>query len=418
MQWPEFYDSTMLRTRSLRIIMTIAVSLTLSPNLADAAQKPSPGKPCKNYKEKVEYKSATYTCKKSGTKLSWSPGVPIIQAKKEPSTIRPSSSPSPIKTYLERWKETGSQALTSYDLVFSKQAPKYERLDFIWRVSENVDADITSGIKSRYLSTADFWSSYIQFKDPLQVIIGNLDDIAFVCKWRNTHLEMSDPNCTTNFRNDKTRNWDAHTTQSVSKKTDFYFMSDAKTLNQIDFVPRVEHEFFHNVQHAKNSRYKSILPCWAEEAGAEYFGNLISSNGNAEKYLKLRAFSINVRFGKINQGISNPERWKEWLYSTDMVSQAPNSSVWGCAPVQMEGIYHFGLLATEYLHLKFGILGLLDLYEESGRIGWSAVIEKFFGTNKADAYAEIATYMNREYLISKSASWATPNCVNACFFEP
>ena len=402
----------------IRVLIALSIAITISSGMAEAATKPTSGKPCKSYKEKIEYKGTTYTCKKNGSKLIWSTGVPIHMGKKLPPTAQPSPSPSLVKTYLERWKETGSQALISYDLVFPKKSPKYESLDFIWRISEKVSPEIPIEIKSRYLKTAEFWSSYVQFKGPLQVIIGNLDDIDFVCKWRNSHLEMSDSNCTNNFRNDKTRTWDAHTTQSDSKKTDFYFMSDGKNLNQIDFIPRVEHEFFHNVQHAKNSRYKSIFPCWVEEAGAEYFGNLVSSNGDAEKYLKLRTFSINVRFGKMAQGDSNPERWKEWLYSTDMVSNVPNLPKWGCATVQMEGIYHYGLLATEYLHLKFGISGLLDLYEESGRIGWSPAIEKFFATSKDQAYGEIAAYMNREYLISKAANWAAPNCVNVCVFEP
>lgn len=414
----EFYDSPMFKSRGFAKLITISAALMLLPNMAYAAQNPSPGKTCKNYKEKVVYKSLTYTCTKTGNKLIWSKGTPVIQDKNAPATSKSNSSASPVKAYLERWKDTGSQALTSYALVFPKKEPKYEKIEIIWRISENVAPEIVSTIKTRYQNTFNFWSSYVQFTEPLQVIIGNLDDIAFVCKWRDSYLQMSDSNCQTNFRNDKSRNWDAHTTQLNSKKTDFYFISDSRTLNQMDFVPRIEHEFFHNVQHAKNSNYKSIFPCWAEEAGAEYFGNLVSSKGNAEVFLRLRSFSINSRFGAITQGISTPEKWKEWLYSADMVSNVPNSSEWGCARVQMEGIYHYGLLATEYLHLKFGVSGLLDLYEESGRMGWSAAIEKFFGTNKDQAYAEIADYMNREYLISKSANWAGPTCVNGCYLNP
>jgi hypothetical protein len=188
-------------------------------------------------------------------------------------------------------------------------------------------------------------------------------------------------------------------------------MTAPSSLTLIDFLPRVPHEFFHNVQHAQTNKYKSIFPCWVEEAGAEYFGALVASKGNPETFLKLRYFSVSAPMGKIRNSTSSKEFWRDWLLSTDMTSIKPGSSDWGCAPVQMEGIYHYGLLATEYLNQQLGITGILALYRDAGTLGWDKAIEKAFSKNKLAVYDDIATYMDKEYRITIAQTWARDKCV-------
>jgi hypothetical protein len=94
--------------------------------------------------------------------------------------------------------------------------------------------------------------------------------------------------------------------------------------------------------------------------------------------------------------------WKEWLMSADMNSVVPGSYEWGCQGVQQEGIYSYGLLATEYLNTKLGTAGLLALYRDSGALGWDQAIEKAFGKSKSEAYDEIAAYMRDEHRINLS----------------
>jgi hypothetical protein len=287
----------------------------------------------------------------------------------------------------------------------------FPKVEIIWRYSDTVDAKIKEEIAKQYGQSAEFWSAYTRIEGQLQVIVGTLDDIEFVCRWRNLHLQMNDSGCVKSFRTDKTRFWDAHTTQLGGKATDFYFMTAPSSLTLIDFLPRVPHEFFHNVQHAQTNQYKSIFPCWVEEAGAEYFGALVASNGNPEKFLKLRYFSVSAPMGKIRNSTSSKEFWREWLLSTDMTSIKPGSSEWGCASVQMEGIYHYGLLATEYLNQELGIPGILALYRDAGTLGWNKAIEKAFNKNKLAVYEDIATYMDKEYRITVAQTWARDKCV-------
>ena len=292
--------------------------------------------------------------------------------------------------------------MEGYEKAFPQQSAQFPEIETIWRISDSVNPIISTEIQKQYKESIAFWSAYTKHDGVLQVIVGTLDDIAFVCQWRNSYLMMSDNGCTSNFRQDKSRLWDAHTTQFNGKATDLYFMSDPKTLQDGSFWPRVPHEFFHNVQYAQTLRYKYILPCWAEEGGAEFFGIFVASQGKPDGYLNMRIKLLTDRRGKVKQSQLNQSDWKDWLLSTDMNSLVDGKPGWGCESVQMEGIYSYGFMATEYLNLKLGTVGLLALYRDAGSLGWDKAIEKSFGKTKSEAYDEIALYMKTEYDIGIS----------------
>lgn len=395
----------------------ILLPLVLVASTAVAAPAPKSGAKCTISGQTKINKGKKFTCIKSGSKLIWDKGKSLSTPQPKTSSTSapkasPSSSPSPTQdqSFAERWKATGSAALTTLESAFPVKPPAFPKVDIVWRVSDSVNSKIKDEITKQYQENADFWSAYARIDGQLQVIIGTLDDIEFVCKWRDTHLQMNDQNCVRSFRTDKSRVWDAHTTQGRGRATDFYFMTDPAMLTEIDFLPRVAHEFFHNVQHASSNSYKSILPCWAEESAAEHFGTLVSSNGNAEKYLKVRYSSVVWKSFNFRNSITGKDFWRNWLNQTDVTSSIPNSGFWGCQPFQALGLYGSGLLAAEYLHLQLGIPGVLTLYREAGNIGWDKAIEKAFGKSKSVIYDEIAEYMNKEYTIAAGQDWARPRC--------
>ena len=322
------------------------------------------------------------------------------------STVAPSPTPTPTPTstltVAQKWNATGSRAMEGYENAFPLKSAQFPELETIWRISEAVNPLISAEIQKQYKESIKFWSAYTKHGSALQVIVENLDDLEFICKWRNTYLEMQDTSCTSAFRQDKTRTWDAHTTQVADRGTDFYFMTDPKTLQDPSFWPRVPHEFFHNVQFAQTPRYKFVLPCWAEEGGAEFFGIMIASQGTPEKFLSMRVNLMKDRNGKIKQSQLAQSDWKSWLLGADTTSIAEGKSGWGCESVSMEGIYSYGFMATEYLNLKLGTSGLLALYRDAGVLGWDKAIEKAFDKSKSDAYDEIALYMKQEYEIGIS----------------
>ncbi len=390
-------------------LLALALTLVFSGSSAIAAPNPKTGAPCTKSGLVKTYQGKKFTCIGNGKKLVWSKGVvtkPTPSASTagttQGSTPTPSTSPTPALTLAQKWAATGSRALEGFNQAFPQKSAQYPAHETVWRISEQVNPKISAEIQKQYKESVDFWSAYTKHQGVLQVIVGTLDDIEFICKWRSSYLNMPAPNCNTSFRTDKTRRWDAHTTQTQEKATDFYFMTNPETLNDADFLPRVPHEFFHNVQWAQTVRYKSLLPCWAEEGGAEYFGILVSSQGNLEEFLKRRYQPLTDRRGKLMRTQLTQADWKEWLMSADMNSVVPGSYEWGCQGVQQEGIYSYGLLATEYLNTKLGTAGLLALYRDSGALGWDQAIEKAFGKSKSEAYDEIAAYMRDEHRINLS----------------
>jgi hypothetical protein len=82
--------------RSIGSLVTgafLALSLALIPNSAVAAQKLTPGSPCKVLNQKV-VSQKTHTCVESGNKLIWNKGVVVAKPKSNAASA-PSVGPTP-----------------------------------------------------------------------------------------------------------------------------------------------------------------------------------------------------------------------------------------------------------------------------------------------------------------------------------
>ena len=379
-----------------RLIAFLSIlSLFLSASLIPANAAAQAGAKCTKVGSKSVVGAKTFTCIKSGTKLVWDKG---------------NTKPSSTLNFAKRWNSTGSSAIKIMEKAFPARPSAFPKVELTWRYSDTVNNKIKEEITKQYVQNSEFWSAYTKIEAPLQVIIGTLDDIKFICKWRDSHLQMNAGNCETSFRTDKQRVWDAHTTQRDGKATDFYFMTEPSILTEIDFLPRVAHEFFHNVQNAQTEKYKSSFPCWVEEGGAEYFGILVTSKGNPETFIKMRQFAVAFKSNNKTNLLSSKDYWRDYLLSADVTSVKPNSDSWGCAAFQNTGLYGNILLATEYLHQQLGIAGVLALYRDTGTMGWDKAIEKALKKSKAAIYDDIASYMLTEYQIAAKQEWARPNC--------
>lgn len=83
--------------RSIGSLVTgafLALSLAQIPNSAVAAQKLTPGSPCKVLNQKVVSQNKTHTCVESGNKLIWNKGVVVAKPKSNAASA-PSVGPTP-----------------------------------------------------------------------------------------------------------------------------------------------------------------------------------------------------------------------------------------------------------------------------------------------------------------------------------
>ena len=78
---------------SLTKVLLIALAVVLIPVTAVSAQKVTPGTTCKVLNQKVVYQNKTFTCTKSGKKLTWDKGVAV---KKPTPTLTPTPTPAPV----------------------------------------------------------------------------------------------------------------------------------------------------------------------------------------------------------------------------------------------------------------------------------------------------------------------------------
>lgn len=319
------------------------------------------------------------------------------------------TNPTPIisnKEFEKMWSGTKSGSYEVFNNANFTERKNPSKVNITWRISPTVSTEISKEFIRQYEYSAQFWSTYTFTAYPLQVIVISPGEIDFLCKWRDDFLKSNSKECASQLNNPTSGGWFAGTTQFRGMATDWYMVPKASTLKQTDFLPRIPHEFFHNVQHDQNNNYKAVLPCWVEEGAAEYFGELLSSEGDLKKFVGLRNQTAQSINGPNQIGAESPKQWKDWIYSADMTSMANNSTASGCQKISMGGIYQHGVLANEYLVKTLGISGVVSLYKNSANLGWDKALESAFSKEKDQVYSEIAEYMYKEFTIIRNNRWS------------
>ncbi len=139
--------------------LLIAFAIVLIPVTAVSAQKVTPGSTCKVLKQKVDYLDKTYTCTKSGKKLTWNKGV---AAKKATPTTTPTPTPTPIQISIDNLDLKGVPQKANDNVIkVLKSSPRanYEPTKFLGAnvVQARVSQEI-AGLER----AIDFWAPYFQ----------------------------------------------------------------------------------------------------------------------------------------------------------------------------------------------------------------------------------------------------------------
>lgn len=92
--------STVFQHLAAKIVASLAISVlaaSLIADVASAAQKPVAGAACKSANKKTTYQNKIFTCRKKGSTLVWSAGVPV-KSTTPTNTPIPSVTPTPTPT--------------------------------------------------------------------------------------------------------------------------------------------------------------------------------------------------------------------------------------------------------------------------------------------------------------------------------
>jgi hypothetical protein len=349
------------------------------------------GDTCPKLDKSISTPNGKLLCAKVGKKQKWiASAAPVISNKE----------------FEKMWASTKSGSYEVFNRANLMQRKNPSKINFTWRISPTVTPEISNEFIRQYKNAAEFWSTYAFTDYPLQVIVISPGEIDYLCKWRDDFLKSNSKECASQLNNPTSGGWIAGTTQFKGMATDWYMVPSAATLKRTEFLPRIPHEFFHNVQHDQNKNYKAVLPCWVEEGAAEYFGELVSSEGDLKKFIGLRNITAQSINGPNGAGTQTPMQWKQWLYSADVNSMSNNSTASGCQKISMDGIYQHAVLANEYLAKVLGIPGIISLYKNTATAGWDKALEDAFSKEKDLIYSDISEYMHKEFSIIKSNKWS------------
>jgi hypothetical protein len=388
-------------------LLKVAFLLTLlvcSSTIAFAAPSPKPGAPCPSAGVSKTVKGTKYTCTKSGGKLLWSK-----LAKKQPKipvTSKPSPTPSPSPTSTkvlsvsERWDAIDRTALNVAKPFMEAPRADSHTVNFIWKASKTAVPEVVDEIKARYNAVAKFWAPYVVIKNPLLVTVGNLNEYEWSCAEKHLWFgpNWTQPECVSIQKGGTTDGTMAGQSQISTKNIDQYLVGSRAGLDTVMFMPRVEHEFTHNVFHALAVDYHSMMPCWMMESGAEYWGIVTSVGTNYDRFIALRNLQVQ-KVQRGNQSMDNAplSTWYDYLVRADR-HLLPGESGQGdtCLPVRTE-IYSHAILANEYLVGKVGLKGYLDLIKITGSEGWPKAVEKSLNMTLKQLYEDMAVYMKFHY---------------------
>jgi hypothetical protein len=407
----------MSRLQKLLLVVAISSLLVNVPVPGQSAIKN--GDRCRIAGQTQAFKGKDFACVKVGKKLVWKrmpstkppatislPGPTSSNTGSTPSLPMPSPTPTKVLSISERWNAIDTSVSTIFNTWATREIPKSHKVKIEWRLSSTVDPAAVDEIKRRYDLAARFWDPYETVTKNFMVIVANHNEARWICELKYEWLRrfQSVEDCYFFESNGRPNIPTAGQFQHSNWSADSYQVKNLAEMSTRFFYGRIEHEFTHNIFYEQSERYQRFMPCWQIEGGAEFFGILIASRLSLDDYIQLRNSTVDVSW--MDAGIVRwtQTEWVNFLNETDR-SDVVNRQGDVCGAVRPK-IYHHVTLANEYLVLKVGIPGYLELIKEASRSSWAAAIQKTFGMEKQVFYSEMAEYMMTQYQLVLKNRWS------------
>ncbi len=401
-----------------RIVKVIAMVFPLVLIASNSHAAVKPGAACKKVGQTSSDSGKKYICVKKGKNFVWKLDnhKPAIEFKAPAS---PTTSPSPDRkklTTAERWDATGSGAVSVFTKWGTSKLGAKPNLKSEFFFTSKFWPEVEAEFRNRFNSTAAYYEQFTKIEFPVYFMAGTYDDVEALC----TVLESKDAtrtfkNCLEDQRNQLSTNYMVARGYDLKNGSGhFYLIKMPEVFDGRRFFSRLEHEFFHTVQQSiMAEKFRTNSPCWFLEGGSEFFGVLVSSYGDIDKYLQLRRETILSAPEKRAQNVTE-EELKDWLTAAS-ISSVPRIGIQfdQCAPYRNNGMYHDSILAAEWLVGKIGVDGVIALIKDTAETSWEVAIEKRLGNKYEEVNRLMAQYMYMERQIAISNTWIQPTyCQN------
>ena len=406
--------------RKRLIALLVITPLLLSSQLSTSHAAAKAGAKCSKVGSKSVVGAKTFTCIKSGTKVIWDKGVKVVTTTKQ----------STQSLYYERFKKTGSKGLKMFDEWRSNPASGKPKSEIEYWFGSSVPPDIVIESKRRLDNAVLQWERFHKVtRTKIYLDLSMKDQIMEQCRvmaprsayfpldWCRSGSEQSLSSfiySAAAFESEGSwRPILAPKLSATASVTHAYVLLEPRMFLTDSFFPRIEHEWFHQIQFdLSGNHYIRENPVWFMEGSAEYFGVLVAAMDDPERFVRHRSqswFQIGDR--KIPKVITkaNLSSWISEKTVPRLSYDDPNADN---LPSESFSPYRLGALLTEWLVGKIGFKGVVELMRDIESLGWKSSFEKHLGKPQESFHDEMADYLLTEYQIAQTnSSWLNlPSC--------
>jgi hypothetical protein len=354
--------------RKRLIALLVITPLLLSSQLSASYAAAKAGAKCSKVGSKSVVGAKTFTCIKSGKKLVWDKGV-------DKATLIP-------KTREEKAFELVRAAYLA--------SPAY-KAPITYVVAEKSNQRFFELIKTGTEASAKFWQNYYKPQSELPLVMADGVDVEWMISSMSKYgFEMD------NWHRGAFKNgWGDVVTNS--KSSILIYTGKPNTEKDIYAYGNLgfgAHEYTHIVTVGilgKQSKFGEVIPRWAYEGSASYFGNSIAellpgkgelSNGPMQR--KFKTFYKSLMYYDVREDV--PILYSlssQQVYNTFV---SPEFDAGNCPSAYC---YTAGQFLIEALVADYGIDTYISWWRASTNNPWRSAFEKTFGINFNQWLAEI-----------------------------
>jgi len=353
----------------------------------------------------------------------------------DPSSQNQQPTPTPTKqpialNYYEKFKETGSKGLKMFDEWRSSPASGKPESKIEYWFGSSVPQEIVTGSKLKLDNAVLQWERFHKVsRTKIYLNLAMKDQIIEKCQvmaprsaeftlsWCRSQAEQSIRDFIYHAAAYESEgSWRpilAPKLSPVASVTHSYVLLQPSIFSTDSFFPRIEHEWFHQIQFdLSGNHYIRENPVWFMEGSAEYFGLIMAAMDEPEYFVRHRAQSWFPDGGDNRNTKMTKDSFKAWISKNTVPRLTYND--WSDNLPTDGTPYKYGAVLTEWLVGKIGFKGMVDLLRDIESLGWKKSFEKHLGKPQESFLDEMAEYLYSEYQIAQqNSSWLQmPRCKN------
>ncbi len=358
------------------------------------------------------------------------PSRPFVDPSMQNQQQTPTKEPIPLN-YYEKFKATGSKSLKNFDEWRLNPASGKPESKIEYWFGSSVPPDIVAGSKQRLDNAVLQWERFHKVtRTKIYLDLAMKDQIiekcqvmaprsaSFTLDWCRSQAEQELQNFIYQAAAYESEgSWRPILAPNLSPNasvTHSYVLLEPRSFFTDSFFPRIEHEWFHQIQFdLSGNNYIRENPVWYMEGSAEYFGLLVAAMNDPEYFIRHRSQSWfpgpgDSRIGKV----LTKDDFSAWISKNTVPRLSYND--WSDNLPTDGTPYKFGAVLTEWLVGKIGFKGVVELMRDIESLGWKKSFEKHLGKPQESFLDEMTEYLYTEYQIAQeNSSWLNmPRCKN------